>query len=203
MMALCPNCHSEATSGALTEERQRYHKEHPFNIARGFAKRQLTINGTDLHVVMGGNEFIGGGDLLFVNDHPVISLEMNDSGSLDLSASLCDETGKTVIEIYRNEWLSADPLPWDIEARHQVLHVRRKKGRVSLNLDCRSSPVELRGSCWGAGRLFHIDSKSIIADSTGLKTGFIGSTFERTCISIITHPRPKVRIRPNAPGRQA
>jgi len=203
MMALCPNCHAEATSGALTEERQRYHKEHPFNIVRGFAKGQLTINGTDLYVVMGCNEFIGGGDLLLVNDQPVISLEMNDSGSLDLSVSLCDENGKTLIEIHRNEWLSADQLPWDIEARHQVLHVRRKKGRVSLSLDCRSSPVELRGSFWGDGRLFHIDSKSIIADRTDLKTGFIGSTFRRACINIITHPDPAVRIRPNAPSRLA
>jgi len=203
MMAVCPNCHFEATSGALTEERQRYHKEHPFNIARGLAKGQLTINGVDLRVVLGGNEFVGGGDLLLVNDKPIISLEMNDWGSLDLSVSLCDKSGKTLLEIHRNEWLSSDPLPWDIEASHQVLHVRRKEGRVSLNLDCRSSPVELRGSFWGDGRLFQIDSKSIIADRTGLRTGFIGSTFERTCINIITHPSPKVRIRPNASSRRA
>lgn len=198
MMALCPNCHLEATSGALTEERQRYLKEHPFNIVRGCAKGLLTINGTDLRVVMGGNEFVGGGALLLINDQPVISLEMNDCGSLDLSVSLSDEIGKTLLEIHRNEWLSADPLPWDIEARHQVLHVRRKKGSVSLSLDCRNLPIQLHGSFWGAGRLFHIDSKSIIADRTGLRTRFIGGTFERTCINIITHPSPKVKIRPNA-----
>ena len=203
MMALCPNCHFEATSGALIDERQRYHKEHPFNIERGFTKGQLTINGTDLHVVIGGNEFVGGGDLLLVNDQPVISLEMNDCGSLDLSVSLRDKSGNMLLEIHRNEWLSADPLPWDIEAQHQRLRVRRKKGCVSLILDCRSSPIELRGSFWGAGRLFHIDSNSIIADHIGLSTTFIGMIFERNCININTHPSLKVSIRQNASSGQA
>jgi hypothetical protein len=88
MMALCPNCHGEATGGALTSARQRYYKANPFNLERGFARGWLTINEDYLGVVLGGNEFAGGGGLILVDDDPLIALEMNESRSLDLTKGL-------------------------------------------------------------------------------------------------------------------
>jgi len=197
-MALCPNCHSEATSGALTPERQRYYKAHPFNFERGFARGLLTINESKLHVALGGNEFTGGGHLIVVDEQPLITLEMNEFGGLDLSLKLYDVSNNLLLQISQNEWLSGDPLPWDILASYQVLTVRQKKGKVALDLDCRKCPIELKGSLWWGGRLIRIGPSSLSVDQTELNTVFAGCTFERTCLSLQTSPQPKVKIKPNS-----
>lgn len=61
MMALCPNHHDEANSGAMTARRQRRYKAEPYNHKRGFAQGLLTITGQALTAFLGGNTFSGGG----------------------------------------------------------------------------------------------------------------------------------------------
>lgn len=73
----------------------------------------------------------------------MIALELNEVGSLDLLLKLYDRSDALQLSIERNEWVSGNPTPWDIQANYQCLTVRRRRGEVALKLDCRRSPLQL------------------------------------------------------------
>jgi hypothetical protein len=131
MMALCPNCHDEATQGAMPEYLQRQHKQEPYNIQQGYSRGLLTVNEPDLAIRLGGNDFVGGGDVLRGDGTRLVAVDL-ESGSCAVSVELRDQLGAQLLEIKRNEWLSGDPQPWDIEASYQRLCVRQRQGEVSL-----------------------------------------------------------------------
>ena len=115
MMLLCPNCHREATVGALTQEEQRYYKDHPFNISRGYVEGQLKIKQKAIVVSTGGIQFVNDGFILIVDDEPLLTLDQSEKGTLEISLSFYDKEDNLLSLIDHNQWISGDPIVWDIE----------------------------------------------------------------------------------------
>lgn len=161
-MALCPNHHDQATAGALTEAEQRTAKGQPFNCGRGYADGQLVIHQAGQDVVLGGHVFSARtGDLLRVGDDALLRTSLSPRGTLLLGVRLFDEGDNLLAEIVENEWISHDPLPWDITFDYQHLAVRNAPRKISLDVDCRVQPAVIRGNFWRKGRLLRADAKGL------------------------------------------
>ena len=155
-MILCPLCHHEATVGAVPESEQRSYKSRPFNIANGYAEGKVRINQSVPAIAAGSNQFVGEGAFLVVDQEELISLNLGVSGALELSVELYDRKDQLLALIERNEWISGDPLPWDLESGFQWIKLRWKLGDVVLKIDARNFPIEIRGDLWRKGQKFQI-----------------------------------------------
>lgn len=164
MMALCPNHHHEATVGALSFEAQLEAKGKPYNAVRGFVDGLLKITRSELAVEVGTNYLVGAGLKLLVDDEPLLAITSDRNGHLALSASLYDEDDNLILLLDKNEWVSGDPLPWDIEFAHNVISVRRKHGDIFLDIDARKWPVAVRGHLHRKGQRLQFDASSLRID---------------------------------------
>src|ERR1700675_4189052 len=82
--------------------------------------------------------------------------------NLKKSLKLFSETDAFLIEIVRNEWISGDPLPWDIEADWQTLTLRERNRKISIFVNARTVPMRLRGEFWRSGKAIVIDKNGIL-----------------------------------------
>lgn len=147
MMILCPLDHREATVGAMPVTEQRKYKKEPFNIKRGYADGLLKINQPYAAIVAGSNLFVGERWMIRVDGEPLLSLAVAE-GRLQLDLALYDKEDALLALVEQNEWISGDPLPWDIEAGFQRLKIRRKLSDVALDIDARSLPLSVGGNLW-------------------------------------------------------
>ena len=203
IMLLCPNCHTEATEGAMLKEEQRFYKTHPHNIEKGFVEGKLKVNQKTPIVIIGTNQFVGDGDFLIVDDESLLSIEIYE-GKLELSMRLYDPNDNLVAEIERNEWVSGDPLPWDLKSRYQWLRTRRKLRDIQLEIDAREFPIKVRGDIWRKGVNFQLKPNKLtfnwkngrmqdISFARGLIEGVLKVDTSRNMFSI--GPRvPKERV---------
>jgi len=175
-MLLCPIHHHEATVGAMPEEEQWNYKKNPYNIEKGFVQGQLKVNQTTPVVSIGTNQFIGAGDFLLVDGENLLSLRINE-GRLELSVKLYDQNDVLVADIKNNEWVSGNPLPWDIEASFQVLKIRRKLRDIELMLDARVNPIDLRADIWRKKQNFQLTPNAIFFNGVKTDICFINLCF--------------------------
>lgn len=196
MMVLCPNCHDEATQGAMSIVEQRRYKAQPYNIKRGYAKGVLKVNEQRLIVSAGNNKFVGGGPLIKVDGEELISFQLGVANDLKVSLKLYDEQDDLLVSIQCNEWMSGENKAWDIEFGYQRLRARKKKGSIDLSIDLRKSPVVLRANLWRKGKLISISPEMIRVDRQQTNWNFIGSTFVGSYISIQTFPQVYVTVEP-------
>jgi hypothetical protein len=160
MMVLCPNHHDRATKGAFPEAAHRAAKAAPFNVQRG-------VVGGVLHVIQ-NYAAIGLGSVFVVNEGPVLeicgeevlSLNLQD-GVMLLSLVLRSESGDELCRIDRNEWVSGDPMAWDIEADYRELTIRERFGSINLQLNTKTIPAELSGEFWSSGHWVRIKPAGI------------------------------------------
>lgn len=145
MMCLCPNCHHEATVGAIQNLDQRYLKNHPFNIRHSKAKGQLVLNQRQLVLEIGSTQFVNDHPIISIDNENILQIRLNSFGRIDLSLSLYDSNNNLLLEIVDNEWVSGDFMPWDIEYGFQWITIREKKGKINLSIDARLFPVSLHG----------------------------------------------------------
>jgi len=151
MMALCPYCH--ATVNALSEAEQRKLKANPYNITRGWAEGPLQVNHSCSSLYVGGTTVHSHGPFLTIDGEPIVAL-YRESGRLEISLKLYGENDELLLFIERNEWISGDPLPWDIQVTDQTITVRQRAGKISLGIDARQNPMRLTGQFWKARRWF-------------------------------------------------
>ena len=175
-MVLCPICHHEATVRAMTEEEQRFYKEHPFNIQRGYVKGKLKINQKLPVVAIGNNQFVGEGDFILVDQDSLLSLRVN-SGRLELSTKLYDHNDQLIVHIENNEWISGDPMPWDLESSFQWLRIRHKLRNIALEIDARKIPIKLRANLYRKGQNFQLNPRQIIFNGIVQNVGFVNLCF--------------------------
>jgi hypothetical protein len=175
IMLLCPNDHQEATVGAMLEKEQRFYKSQPYNIQKGFVEGQLKVNQISPVVNIGNNQIIGTGDLLLVDGEILLSLEINE-GRLELSMKLYDQQDRQIAEIKKNEWISGNPLPWDLESSFQWIRIRRKLRDIELEVDARVDPINVRANIWRNQHNFELSPKAILFDGARIHVGF-----ENTC----------------------
>lgn len=160
-MVLCPTHHDQATKGALPTEEQRALKANPFNKIEGFAKGPLAVKQSYAAIEIGSNLIINEGPFLIANDEELLSARISDQ-QLFLSLCLRSKSNELLCRIIDNEWLSGDPLAWDIEADWQKLIVREKRGSVNLRLDLKSIPARLEGELWSQGYLYKITKDKFV-----------------------------------------
>ena len=166
MMILCPYCHDEATKGAMTEKEQRVHKANLYNIQRGLASGQFKIN-QDLCAIECSTILMRANGTMFrVDGEPLLGLELNSNGGLDLSVILFDKDNNKIATIDHNEWVTeSDFMPWDIESDFQYLKIRQKAGDIRLEIDARTEPVQLRADLWAKGHLIKIGPSELFFKS--------------------------------------
>jgi hypothetical protein len=200
MMALCPLHHDQATKGAMPEAEQRRYKATPHNIRAGHARRLLEVKQDYCAALFGSVTVVGAGPFLSIGRHPLLGFDLGDR-NLEISLRLFSETDELLVEIDHNEWVSGDPLPWDIEADWQKLLLRERARRISLSLDAKRVPMKVEGEFWRFGKRFIINQHGIwlaahpnprLASSIG-DLALIGATLD------IGVQDPTISIGPSAP----
>jgi len=172
IMLLCPTHHHEATVRAMLEDEQRSYKANPYNIEKGFVEGSLKINQKTPVVNIWTNQFVGDGNFLFVDGENLLSLGINE-GRLELSMKLYDKKDNLVAEIEHNEWVSGNPLPWDLESKFQWLRIRRKLRDVELEIDASKYPIDIRANMWRKAQNFQLNSNQLLFNGVIKEAGFI------------------------------
>jgi hypothetical protein len=152
MMVICPTHHTLMNN--MPEAKQRELKGSPFNIKNGLVNGELALYQDYCAVEVGNNFFVGEGPFLIIDGLTMLELNLGESRTMELSLTLYSECGELLLEIIRNEWVSGDPLPWDIEAKSRHLTIRHKARSISLSLDLSKIPATLRADFWHNGKLF-------------------------------------------------
>ena len=200
MMVLCPNHHHEATVGALEEPEQRRYKLYPFNIEHGFAGGQLKIGDRRVIVKAGGILFVGQGAKIVVDGEALLQLDADDHGRLHVSLDLYDRDDACLLSIRQNEWITGDPLAWDIEFGSRWLKLRRKKRDVALFIDGRAQPVQVNADLWRRGQNFSITPDSLLFNGVVKDAGFKDVELDRVMLAVDTS-RAKFSIAPDPTPR--
>jgi hypothetical protein len=160
MMVLCPTHHDQATKGAMPEAEQRHYKSNPENIRRGFAKGPLEVRQDYCAAEIGSVTVVGEGTFLRIAGEDIFGMHMG-TGNLEISLRLYNERDELLMEIDRNEWISGDPLPWDIEADWQFLVLRERARQISVSLNAKTIPLEFRAELWRGGTRAVFDKSGI------------------------------------------
>lgn len=160
-MVLCPLHHDQATKGAMPEAEQRELKAKPLNIVKGRAQGQLEIKQDYCAADFGTITVVGEGPFIKINGEDILSLDMGEK-NLELSLRLYAEDDTLLASIERNEWISGDPTPWDIEADWQTLTLREKARKISISIDAKKIPLQLRGEFWRSGKRVSIGKDAVM-----------------------------------------
>jgi len=176
IMLLCPTHHREATTDAMRKPEQLSLKANPFNIENNKVEGQLKIN--QRHPVMGIGtvQFVGEGDFILVDNESLLSMSVNE-GRLEISAKLYDPGGELIAQIENNEWISGDPLPWDLTASFQHLKISHKKRAIDLQIDASVFPIQIRAELWKNNQNFHLEPNQLRFD--GIQQNI---TFQELCL---------------------
>jgi hypothetical protein len=113
---------------------------------------------------------------------------------------LYSEQGNLLLRIVRNEWVSGDPLPWDIQAGWQELTIRERHGRISLSLKAKETPAELNAKFWYNSKLIECNNKFLHISQNNVNFrgnfAFVGGpvAIERDSVHIGKAPDAKIIV---------
>lgn len=181
MMVLCPIHHHQCTVNALTISQQRAAKAQPFNRLKGFSEGQLLSPTPTIAIEAGTNQFIGAGFKFSVDGESLLQLQSDGHGHLTLSLNLFDQDDSLLLIIEKNEWISGDPIPWDIEYSYNRLKIRSAERKISLFIDARSDLVRIEGELWRKGQQFSLRSdglkfNGVVKDVGFMNLGLVGQS---------------------------
>lgn len=146
MMALCSNCHHLVTAGAVSEEEQRQLKNSPINVVNGLAEGILYSNETRLEVTFGGGLAINTPVLIQASGgREIVKIWRGHDSRILVDAEIQDSNGAMIAQVSENEWISDAETVWDCEAYPQRVIIRSEQRRIDFEIDCRRSPIEVRG----------------------------------------------------------
>jgi hypothetical protein len=149
----------------MPEGEQRNFKAHPKNIERGFVDGLLQIKQNYCAADLGSVIVVGEGPFLAIDSEDVLGLYLGEH-NLELSLKLFSERDELLLKIDRNEWISGDPLAWDIEADWQTLTIRERARKISVAVNGKVKPLEIRGEFWRSGKRVQIGKDGIIIGDT-------------------------------------
>jgi 5-methylcytosine-specific restriction endonuclease McrA len=141
MMVLCPLHHDQATKGAMPQVEQRKLKANPRNISDGFVKGRLAVKQDYCAADFGSVTVVGAGTFLRIGGEDIIGFHLGE-GNLEINLRIYSESDDLLLHIDRNEWISGDPLPWDIEADWQMLTLRERARRITVSLNAKTVPLQ-------------------------------------------------------------
>jgi hypothetical protein len=196
MMVLCPLHHDQATKGVLPEADQRRWKDKPYNLAQGRANGALVVSQAYCAVRAGGVLMVGDGPFVMVDDEPLLRLAASDEGRLLLSVRLYDEYDALLAVIEDNEWLTGDPLPWDLESDWQRLRLRLAARQIALDVQAKTDPVAVRADLWRRGQRIRLSLNGVELEGSTVSGGGIEDLgLVQMGIEVDTR-EPALRIRP-------
>jgi hypothetical protein len=178
MMVLCPLHHDKATDQAMPEAEQRRYKIKPFNIANGLVHGKLALKQDYCAVDIGDVTVVGEGTFMRIDGEEMLALYMGEQ-NFELSVTLYDQADCLALHIDHNEWISGDPLPWDIEADWQRLTLRERHRKILLSLDAKKVPMRLTAEFWRSGKFLKLGTSGI---SAGGKTFTQGAGIKNLAI---------------------
>ncbi|MGA2766732.1 MAG: hypothetical protein ABSF24_00230 [Candidatus Bathyarchaeia archaeon] len=199
IMLLCPfPCHYKATHKVMTKKEQLFYKSNPYNIKQGFVQGQLEVNQNIPIVNVGTSQIIGTGDLVAIDGENLLSLNIN-KNRIEISATLYDQQNRLAAKIMNNEWVSGNPLPWDLESGFQWLKIRRKKRDIELEIDARAYPINMLANIWKNQHNLRFSPKQIIWESAKTHVRFAHKCFvamkieaETTNSTFTLSPDPRI-----------
>ncbi len=178
MMVLCPLHHDQATKGAMPEAEQRRQKLNPLNLRQGRARGLLAVQQNYCAVGVGPNIFVGEGPFLRIDGNDLFECYLGEH-NLEISLRLYNRGGDLLAQIVRNEWVSGDPLPWDIEADWQLLTIRERARQISLSINAKEIPLSLQAQFWYGGKYIDCNKKRITIGTNNVSLSgfaFVGMT---------------------------
>jgi len=139
---------------------QRKFKAKPRNIAANRVKGVMAVRQDYCAANFGSVTVVGEGTFLRIGGDNLIGFHLGD-GNLEISLCIYNESDGLLVEIVKNEWVSGDPLPWDIEADWQVVTLRERARHITLSIDARTVPLEVSGEFYRFGQRVSIKKDGI------------------------------------------
>lgn len=148
-MVLCPLHHSEA--GVMDEEEQRELKRNPYNIQHGLALGFLRVKQNYAAVEIGTVQLVGDFAGVTIDGDDVFVIKVDAESVMKLSAKIYDANNMLIAEILDNEWISGNPMAWDIRATWTTFSIREKAGHINISLDTGKIPTQVTGRLFKNG----------------------------------------------------
>jgi hypothetical protein len=170
-------------------EEQLQAKQLPYNKTHGFADGQLLVTSAVVAVAAGSNLFVGAGFKFVVDGEPLLELRRDAQGRLTLTVALRDAEDNLLMSMVDNEWVTGDPLPWDLEFHYNLVRLRRAERRVALEIDARSTPVTISGDLWRKGQQLGVSGRELRFNGVARGLAFIGIGFVGMSLTVDTQAR--------------
>ena len=166
MMILCREHHGEShdykENPTLSIEEQREAKENPFNIKNGHMEGLLKVRTNQVKVGLGLLTLKKGEcvDIIKVGQDSAFSLSVGEEDNLEISGNFHNKEGSLLATLEKNNFISEEPFPWDIQFRRQWVKINLKLRDIFLEINTHTSPIEVRANVWYKGSHLIIDKRT-------------------------------------------
>lgn len=177
MVALCPNCHTEADIGGFQIWYLRQVKKEPFNKKRQTIGKRFLITGEKTIVNLGSVKFTDTHRIMTANDFDLISITKQEDGFLSLDVNLFDILNGFIAIIHDNNWLVDKRYAWDIQYKPQHLKIYCASRNILFDIEIKNEEVFITGRLYFNCFPISIDNESIKIGSNeiGGSSSFTGS----------------------------
>ncbi|MDN5846026.1 MAG: HNH endonuclease [Candidatus Nitrosocosmicus sp.] len=161
MLALCPNCHTEADLGYYPKFVLRDLKQNPFNKNKRYLQKRFVVTGEKLIINTGSSRFINTERIFTINDFDLVSITRKEGLYLSLNINLFDKYNRLIALIYDNFWIVDRSYLWDVEYKPQHLILRKKSRDIVLDIQIKNEEIFLRGNLYYNGFLIPIKPQNM------------------------------------------
>ncbi|EJG2186751.1 hypothetical protein [Citrobacter freundii] len=132
---LCSQCNQKRARTRLSAETVAEANENPVCLDRGFASEMFDFHREPITVTMAGCSFYACQHLILIDDQPVLSINSpeREKGPFLLSGVFCDEKGREILRIEKNEWI-VKPDNWDVQVEGPKIIIKNGPGDIVLEL---------------------------------------------------------------------
>lgn len=130
---LCPNHHAKKTKGLLSRETIERWNNDPKVFKQGFVSDQFDLFSNNIIVTTGTIVFENTPVVLQIDDEPILSITPSEGEDepYQLSATLRDSNGNTIMEIDKNEWKTSAE-QWDCKTIGNRIEIRSTPKNIEL-----------------------------------------------------------------------
>lgn len=167
MVALCPNCHTEADLSKIPQWVLREKKSNPFNRDKSVVTKKFIATGKQMVVNIGSNRFFDTEHILVTNGLDLISIRRLEKQYLSIGVNLFDKIHRRIAFIHENEWFVDKRYFWDIEYKPQHLILRNAPKEITFEIQISDNEVFIRGDLFYKG--FPIEIKNDYLSFAGFR----------------------------------
>lgn len=138
---LCPNHHTRATKGILSDADIEMANAKPQSQKQGFANdKEFSLMERPVDVFLGAIQFINPHNIIIFETTTLLSLTDDDINRISLNGKFYDKKGELILEIIENEWRAFSE-NWDVEQVSNRITIKDDSGNVALRIRAESSHV--------------------------------------------------------------